>query len=71
MAGHCLACGKGDDFSDKYVACDLCEKWFHKKCVFLQNVKDCDVKKMKWMCDNCKDNAMCCYMGYGKTERRV
>lgn len=68
-AGHCPACGKGDSFSDKYVGCDLCEKWFHKKCVYLQNVKDGDVEKINWMCNDCERDAIRCYREFGNLKK--
>ena len=46
----------------------MCEKWFHKKCVYLQNVKDGDVEKMNWMCNKCKCDAIRCYKEFGKMK---
>lgn len=63
MAGpiKCQQCIKGQEFSSNWIACDVCEKWSPKKCLFLHSVQDGDLKKVDWMCKPCRKKVMDCY----------
>ena len=50
----CPVCCKNDP-SHKWICCDICDTWYHIKCVNL-TVKDCvRLKEVDWYCSGCVD----------------
>lgn len=68
MAGPtiCEHCGKGEEFSPGWVGCDLCPSWYHKVCVYLQDVRPKDLAKVDWMCRPCKKKVVRAYQEHDK-----
>lgn len=36
---HCYLCGKHYNEEEEWIMCDICQKWFHRKCAKLSNKK--------------------------------
>ena len=47
----CPACDKKPNY---IVQCDVCRSWFHAVCALRLDLKEKDVKKINWHCDECK-----------------
>ena len=44
--------------SVKWIACDLCDKWYHVQCTKLnQTLRDEDIQTMDWFCPECKSGS--------------
>ena len=50
-----LACAKCENYKggNKWIACDLCDLWYHTKCVHLDEISEDNIKLMKWSCETC------------------
>lgn len=68
MAGPtiCRDCGKGAGFSSAWDGRDLCPSWYHKVCVYLQDVQNKDLDKVGWMCRPCRKKKLRVYQEHGK-----
>ncbi|KAH7840084.1 hypothetical protein Vadar_012402 [Vaccinium darrowii] len=47
----CGACGKNYASDEFWICCDICEKWFHGKCVKITPAKAEHIKQYK--CPSC------------------
>ncbi|KAK1628397.1 hypothetical protein QYE76_002712 [Lolium multiflorum] len=52
---QCGACGENYGQDDFWICCDLCEKWFHGKCVKVTPAKAEHIKQYK--CPNCSSSS--------------
>ncbi|KAH9611935.1 hypothetical protein KSS87_012693 [Heliosperma pusillum] len=50
----CGACGENYASDEFWICCDLCERWFHGKCVKITPAKAEHIKQYK--CPNCNTN---------------
>ncbi|KAL9250650.1 PHD finger protein ALFIN-LIKE 5-like protein [Drosera capensis] len=50
----CGACGKNDPSDEFWICCDLCERWFHGKCVKITPAKAEHIKQYK--CPSCSSH---------------
>ena len=51
----CAICQKGCRQNQKAIQCDLCDKWFHAKCIGMNNTKYRELSNpsMSWQCIKC------------------
>lgn len=49
----CGACGDGDGTDDFWICCDVCEVWFHGKCVKITPARAEHIKQYK--CPGCSN----------------
>ncbi|XP_058748928.1 PHD finger protein ALFIN-LIKE 3-like [Vicia villosa] len=50
----CGACGDNDGTDEFWICCDICEKWFHGKCVKITPARAEHIKQYK--CPSCSSN---------------
>ena len=50
---YCLCRKPEDEVDGKMIACDVCDRWYHLKCVELD--ADKDYSDVKWTCLNCHE----------------
>ncbi|KAL9268240.1 PHD finger protein ALFIN-LIKE 3-like protein [Drosera capensis] len=50
----CGACGKNDPYDEFWICCDVCERWFHGKCVKITPAKAEHIKQYK--CPSCSSH---------------
>lgn len=49
----CYICNKNLK-NEKWIGCITCNRWSHTKCASLTGIKEDNIKKVNWVCDNCK-----------------
>ncbi|OIW03762.1 hypothetical protein TanjilG_30038 [Lupinus angustifolius] len=50
----CGACGENDGIDEFWICCDICERWFHGKCVKITPARADHIKHYK--CPSCSSN---------------
>jgi hypothetical protein len=50
----CGACGENYGTDEFWICCDICEKWFHGKCVKITPARAEHIKQYK--CPSCSSN---------------
>jgi len=50
----CGACGDSNGADEFWICCDICEKWFHGKCVKITPARAEHIKQYK--CPSCSSN---------------
>ena len=50
----CGACGENTGNDDFWIGCDVCQKWFHGKCVKITPARAEHIKQYK--CPSCSSN---------------
>ena len=57
----CISCNDTSGKSSDWIGCSTCDKWFHRRCVYLDGLSEENVKHLFWSCRLCYDgfcNAM-------------
>ena len=52
MVIKCVKCNQSEGSAAKWIGCS-CGKWYHRKCVYLDDLTEKNIKKLQWSCEIC------------------